>query len=168
MAKKKTARKKSAKSAIKKTAKKKASAKKPAVKRSAARKSRPARSASAAPAPAPRSGPGVVHWEVQATDPARQQRFFADLFGWSIDTNNPMNYGMVASAGDKAIGGGIGASTDSTARVTVYIEVPDIDQALAKAEALGARTVMPKMDMGMVVMGQFSDLEGNIIGLVQS
>jgi predicted enzyme related to lactoylglutathione lyase len=109
-----------------------------------------------------------VHWEVQATDPARQQRFFADLFGCNIDTNNPQNYGMVPSAGDKAIGGGIGATNDSTARVTVYVEVPDVDAALAKAESLGARTVMPKMDIGMVVMGQFSDLEGNVIGLVQS
>jgi len=27
--------------------------------------------------------------------------------------------------------------------------------------------VMPRMDMGMVVMAQFRDLEGNLIGLVE-
>jgi predicted enzyme related to lactoylglutathione lyase len=163
MATKKLARKKSAKKSVIKTAKKKAPAKKKKVAKRSARRT----SASKASAPAQLSGPGVVHWEVQATDPAKQQRFFSDLFGWKVDANNPQNYGMVASAGDKAIGGGIGGTTDSTSRVTVYVQVPDIDAALAKAESLGARTVMPKMELGMVVMGQFSDLEGNIIGLVQ-
>src|SRR5947209_5639009 len=52
--------------------------------------------------------PAVVHWEVQAKDAARQQQFFANLFGWKIDSNNPMNYGMVTSGGKDAIDGGIG------------------------------------------------------------
>jgi uncharacterized protein len=111
--------------------------------------------------------PGVVHWEVQAKNPAKQQQFFASLFGWAIDANNPQNYGMVASGGRDAINGGIGAAEDQQPRVTVYVQVADIDAILAKAETLGGRTIMPRTDIGMVVMGQFRDPEGNIIGVVE-
>jgi uncharacterized protein len=187
MAAKKSARKKlpvksaTMKSATKKVAAKKAvTKKKPVVKRAAARKpaAKPAAKSVAksvakkttetvteAVTPKKPVGPGVVHWEVQAKDPVKQQTFFADLFGWAIDTNNPMNYGMVAST-EGAIGGGIGQATDAS-RVTIYVQVPDITAALAKAESLGARTVLPRVDYGPVTMGQFSDLEGNLIGLVE-
>jgi predicted enzyme related to lactoylglutathione lyase len=169
MAASKSTRKKSAskkpaakKSAAKKTAARKTTAKKPARKKIVAKR------ASAGPAtPQKASGPAVVHWEVQAADPARQQKFFADLFDWKIDANNPMNYGMVAAGGDDGIGGGIGPTTD-TSRVTVYVQVLDITAMLAKAESLGARTVLPRVDHGMIVMGQFADLEGNVIGLVEA
>jgi predicted enzyme related to lactoylglutathione lyase len=110
--------------------------------------------------------PSVVHWEVQARDPAKQQQFFGALFGWKIDANNPMSYGMVTSGGRDGIDGGIGGTTDAP-RVTVYVQVADINETLAKAESLGGKTVMPRTDIGMVVMAQFRDLEGNIIGVIE-
>jgi predicted enzyme related to lactoylglutathione lyase len=130
--------------------KKKPAAKKPAPKKATKKAARPA----------------VVHWEVQAKDPGKQQRFFADLFGWKIDANNPMNYGLVESGGKDAINGGIGGTEDGP-RVTVYIQVEDINGTLARAESLGARTVMPRTDLGMVIMAQFKDPEGNIIGVIE-
>ena len=146
----------------------KGTAPKDATKRTATAAAERATPAAESPPSEPKrpSAPGVVHWEVQAKDPVKQQTFFADLFGWAIDANNPMNYGMVASGSPGAIGGGIGPASD-TSRVTIYVQVPDINAALAKAEALGARTVMPRMDAGAVTMGQFADLEGNLIGLVE-
>jgi predicted enzyme related to lactoylglutathione lyase len=110
--------------------------------------------------------PMVVHWEVQARDPGRQQRFFSDLFGWKIDADNPMNYGMVASAGKEGIDGGIGPTEDAS-RVTVYVQVADIQQVLSRAESLGAQTIMPRTDIGMVIMAQFRDPEGNVIGVIE-
>jgi predicted enzyme related to lactoylglutathione lyase len=151
---------------------KRSAKKKPAAKKAAPAKKKPTKKAAPAKA-APRktaakkaARPSVVHWEVQAKDPAKQQRFFAELFAWKIDANNPMNYGMVESGGTKAIDGGIGASSDGP-RVTVYVQVVDIDATLAKAELLGAKTIMPRTDIGMIIMGQFRDPEGNIIGLVE-
>lgn len=164
-----------------KAAKKKPTAKKPTPK--AAKKSvktsakasakKPARKPAAKPpAPAPAKPvwlhPPVVHWEIQAVDPGRQSAFFSDLFGWAIDANNPQNYGMVAAAGEGAIGGGIGGAMEGKPFVTVYVEVPDINAALAKAESLGATTIMPRTDIGMVILAQFRDLEGNVIGLIES
>ena len=80
----------------------------------------------------------MVHWEVQARDLERQQQFFANLFGWEIDTNNPMSYGMVPSAGKDTIGGGIGPAQDAGSRVTVYVQVPDINATLDQARRRSA------------------------------
>jgi predicted enzyme related to lactoylglutathione lyase len=153
------AKKKATKAKTQVKAKPKSAAKKSASKKAPAPK-KPAAAAKKVAAPP------VVHWEVQAKDPAKQQAFFADLFGWTIDANNPMNYGMVAAAGKDSIGGGIGATEDQP-RVTVYIQVKSIDETLEKVLSLGGQTVMPRTDIGMIVMGQFRDLEGNIIGLVE-
>jgi predicted enzyme related to lactoylglutathione lyase len=151
-----------AKAKAKVKAKPKSAPKKTAVKKAPTKKA-PAKKAPAKKKAAP---PPVVHWEVQARDPQKQQAFFADLFGWTIDANNPMNYGMVAAAGRDSIGGGIGGTEDEP-RVTVYIQVPSIDDTLERVQSLGGQTVMPRTDIGMIVMGQFRDLEGNIIGLVE-
>src|SRR5215471_7090832 len=145
---KKKARKKSATKAKK-------AAKKPA-KKSARRPARRAAS-SAAPEggyqPPQLKGPSVVHWEVQARDPGAQQRFFGELFGWNVDANNPQNYGMVTPAGPGSIGGGIGGTTDAP-RATFYVQVPSIVDTLDRAMTMGAQTVMPRTDSGMVIMAQ--------------
>jgi predicted enzyme related to lactoylglutathione lyase len=134
----------------------KAKAKKP-VQRKAARAAAPKRAAA----------PAVVHWEVQAKDLERQQEFFGSLFGWKIDTNNPMNYGMFAGAGKDTIGGGIGPAMNGASRVTVYVQVDDINETLEKAQTLGAETIMPRTPYGPVIMALFRDLEDNVIGLVE-
>ena len=41
-------------------------------------------------------GQPVVHFEVIGKDGARMQSYYSELFGWKIDTNNPMGYGIVA------------------------------------------------------------------------
>src|SRR4029078_7782778 len=99
----------------------------------------------------------VVHFEIHGKDGKKLQDFYGKLFDWNVDTNNPMNYGMVA-AGDGGIGGGI---TQSEApMVTFYINVPDVAAALKKAESLGAKTVMPPMEVPRGPMiAEFSDRE---------
>lgn len=156
--------------AAKRPAGKRAAAKKaakPAKKAAAKRRAAPRPSAAASPAaPTKMTSPGVVHWEIQARDGAAQQRFYGELFGWAVDASNPMGYGMVKGAGGPSIGGGIGSTAD-VPRATFYVWVPSIDAALEKAAALGGHAVMPRTDLGMVVMGQFRDPEGNVVGLVE-
>ncbi|MGO8995649.1 MAG: VOC family protein [Polyangiaceae bacterium] len=134
-------------------------AKKAAAKRSAKRAPTKARATAAAPA--------VVHWEIQAQDANRIQRFYADLFGWKIDAANPMRYGMVSSKGKGGIDGGIGGTPSGQSRILVYATVADINGVLEKAEALGARTVLPRTDVGPVIMGIFEDVEGNHFGIIE-
>ena len=50
--------------------------------------------------------------------------------------------------------------------MTFYVNVSDLAAALAKAESLGGKTVMPPMAVpGGPEIAQFSDPEGNVIGL---
>jgi predicted enzyme related to lactoylglutathione lyase len=148
-------------------------AKKAAAPRAASKKAPPKAAKKTAPKPKATkkaakkaATPAVVHWEVQARDPAKQQAFFAELFSWKVDANNPMSYGMVEAGSKDGIGGGIGGGS-GTSLVTVYVQVEDIDQTLGKAENLGAQTIMPRTDIGMVIMAQFRDPEGNVIGLIE-
>src|SRR5215831_11901575 len=53
-----------------------------------------------------------VGWfEVLGPDGGALQRFYADAFGWQVDADNEMNYGMVA-AEEGSIGGGVAGSPD--------------------------------------------------------
>ena len=113
-------------------------------------------------------GSPVVHFEIMGGEGSKLQSFYADLFDWKVDANNPMNYGMVETGGE-GINGGISAlGPGDQERVTVYVQVADLQAALDKAERLGGKTVMPVTEIpGTVTMAQFSDPAGNMIGLIK-
>jgi uncharacterized protein len=109
----------------------------------------------------------VIHFEVAGPDASGLQKFYASLFDWKIDANNPMNYGMV-EASEGGIGGGVGPSPDGNKHLTWYVQVDDLQAALDKAEQLGGKTVMPPMDVpGGPSIAQFTDPAGNVVGLVK-
>jgi predicted enzyme related to lactoylglutathione lyase len=111
----------------------------------------------------------VTHFEIHGTDGGKTQAFYATVFGWEIDTNNPMDYGMLGAQDGHGIGGGITQSMTGTPMVTVYVEVPDLDATLAEVEANGGRVVMPPADVpGGPRLAQFADPDGNVIGLTQA
>jgi predicted enzyme related to lactoylglutathione lyase len=67
-------------------------------------------------------------------------------------------------------GGGAMGPAGHDGHLTFYVEVPDVGETLAKAEQLGGQRLfgpdeVPGMDM---VLGQFTDPEGHLIGLIQS
>lgn len=120
-------------------------------------------------------GQPVVHFEVIGKDSGRLQGYYAELFGWEINADNPMGYGIVAREGNVSdegvgIGGGVGGGPEGyEGHVTFYVEVPDVEAALARAESLGGTRVMgPEKIMGSVELGQFKDPEGHLVGLVKA
>jgi uncharacterized protein len=120
-------------------------------------------------------GQPVVHFEVVGKDGDKLQSYYTELFGWNINSDNEMNYGMVdgkdnkTADGNVGIGGGVGQGPEGYGgHVTFYVAVPDVEEALQKAESLGGKRVMgPEDIMGMVVLGQFTDPEGNLVGVVK-
>jgi predicted enzyme related to lactoylglutathione lyase len=112
-------------------------------------------------------GQPVVHFEVIGQDGDKLRRYYGDLFGWEFDTDNPMDYGLVNGAG---IGGGVAKGPDGyEGHVTFYVEVSDVEATLAQAESLGGSRVFgPDQVMEGLVLGQFTDPEGHLIGLTQS
>ncbi len=110
----------------------------------------------------------VVHFEVTGKDGKKLQDFYSGVFGWKIDASNPMNYGIVDNAGE-GIGGGISAGDGGQTQVTFYVEVNDPQAYLNKIEANGGKTVMPVTEIpGMVILAQFADPEGNVVGIVKA
>ena len=120
-------------------------------------------------------GQPVVHFEVIGKDAERLRAYYSDLFGWEIDSDNPVNYGIVQRDGNTnaagvGIGGGIGAAPEGySGHVTFYVEVPDVEAALARAESLGGSRMMgPEKVMEGVEIGLFNDPEGHTVGVVKT
>jgi predicted enzyme related to lactoylglutathione lyase len=120
-------------------------------------------------------GQPVVHFEIMAKDADKLRSYYSDLFGWNFDSDNPMNYGVVQRDGNTnpegiGIGGGIGAAPEGyDGHVTFYIQVPDVEAALAKAESLGGSRMMgPDKVMGELEIGLFVDPEGHTVGVVNA
>ena len=109
----------------------------------------------------------VIHWEITGKDASKLQQFYANLFGWNVDSNNPMNYGLVDTQTEDGINGGIAQEQESATRVTAYVQVDDLQAYLDKAESLGGKTILPPtMIPDTVTLAMFTDPEGNIMGMV--
>ena len=112
-----------------------------------------------------------ISWfEIIGGDAARLHSFYSELFGWAIDSNNEMQYGLVSES-DSGIGGGIGPDPEGgPGYVTFYVGVDDINSSMSKVEKLGGKTIMPPTelpDFG-VTFALFADPEGHVVGMTQN
>ena len=119
----------------------------------------------------------VVHFEVIGRDPERLRSYFGELFGWRFDTPSPVapevsdpgRYGfldLVAAPDGTGIRGGVGGGAGYQPHALFYVSVPNVEDALRQAEALGGTRVMgPATSPSGLVVGHFSDPEGNLIGV---
>jgi predicted enzyme related to lactoylglutathione lyase len=115
----------------------------------------------------------VVHFEVIGKDGDKLKSYYSELFGWEINSDNPMKYGSIGDGqgrgpGGEGIGGGIAGGPEGyEGHVTFYVSVESVEEALAKAESLGGERVFgPDKVMDMMILGQFKDPEGHLIGLI--
>ena len=116
-------------------------------------------------------GQPVIHFEITSNDAGRLQGFYSNLFGWSVDTNNPGGYGMVDTKAERGIGGGISSPPQGATKtwLTFYVEVEDLQATLDRAAELGGKVLMPPMEIpgGNVTLAAFADPDGNMIGLTK-
>jgi predicted enzyme related to lactoylglutathione lyase len=120
-------------------------------------------------------GQPVVHFEIIGRDPAKLRSYYGELFDWAFDVGDtttdtvsqPGNYGFVdAATTGGGINGGVGGGDGFERHVIFYVSVPDVEAALERAERLGGtRTMGPEGTPGTLVVGQFTDPEGNLIGV---
>ena len=121
-------------------------------------------------------GQPVVHFEIIGNDGDKLRSYYSELFGWEFgDTIGPTNYAVVPRDGNTnadgvGIGGGVGTGPEGYGgHVTFYVEVPDVEAALAKAESLGGtRTMGPETIMDSIELGHFTDPEGHLVGVVKA
>jgi uncharacterized protein len=120
------------------------------------------------------SGNPIVHFEVIGSAPDELRRFYGDLFGWEFDTSGtvsdavsePTSYGFV-EPGASGVAIGVGGGEGYPAQTVAYVGVPDVAAALERAEDLGGTKVLgpARRPDGQLVIGQFTDPQGNLVGV---
>jgi predicted enzyme related to lactoylglutathione lyase len=122
-------------------------------------------------------GNPVVHFEIIGTDPQNLRDYYRELFGWEFDISNPVSdavsepdsygfVGRIASPDGSGIPGGVGGGENYPPQALFYVGVEDVEQALRDAERHGgARVLGPTTSPSGLVIGQFTDPAGNLIGV---
>lgn len=108
----------------------------------------------------------LVHFQIRGRDPAKLRAFYEAIFGWEM-SDGPMGIIQIGAGvgGPGEVGGTL---TGGDPRVVPFIQVLDLHETLAKAEALGGKRVMEPIDIpGNPSIAQMADPEGNVIGLVK-
>src|SRR4030095_11560723 len=113
-------------------------------------------------------GAPVVHFEIMGGEGGQLEKFYSELFGWKINSNNPMKYGVVDTGGGPGgINGGVGPAHDGGQRVSVYAKVNDLQPTLDRAERLGGKTILPPTEVPAGPrVAMFADPAGNDAGLL--
>lgn len=119
----------------------------------------------------------VVHFEIIGRDPTLLRKYFSQLFDWTFDIPTPVveevsapdAYGfldLIASDDGTGIRGGIGGGPGYESHTVFYVGVPNVEAALQRAEELGGSRVMgPVTSPNGLVLGHFTDPEGNLMGV---
>jgi uncharacterized protein len=108
----------------------------------------------------------LVHWEIQAKDPAKIRDFYAKMFNWEISDGRIMNIPTGIGAPENGLAGHIMPS--DTSRVVLYFQVRDLAASLKLAAELGGAVTRQPFDIpnGPTIAG-ITDPEANPVVLVQ-
>jgi predicted enzyme related to lactoylglutathione lyase len=98
--------------------------------------------------PVSRGDGAPVDWfEVLGGDAEGLRTFYEELFGWSFKeaSGEGYTYWLVDTGAGAGAKGGVGSSQDGQPQVNVYAHVDDLQKYLDRAEAAGAKTIVPPM-----------------------
>ena len=109
----------------------------------------------------------IMRWQIVTTDPEAMATFYGELFGWKVQAANALGYREAASGG--ITGGYWPAPPGAPSFVQLFIGVPDVEAAVAKATAMGARLIVPVTTLpDGDVMAVLADPMGVTFGLMRS
>ena len=111
----------------------------------------------------------ITHIEFPADDTERARRFYGAVAGWEFGPMDGISDYWLFRTTEQS-GGGIGRRGESVGTsVRVYIDVDDLDAAVAAAEANGGSVVTPPSPVpGQGRYAAVLDSEGNEVGLFES
>jgi len=111
-------------------------------------------------------GNKVAHVEIRARDADAARAFYGELFDWSFPEAPEPGYTYIETGLPDAVPGGIGrAQGGGQGHVTFFVDVADVEAALAKAASLGASIVLPATSVPGVTFGLFADPQGYVVGV---
>ena len=116
--------------------------------------------------------PRVVHFEIGCDDVDRAVDFYKTVFGWEIyKWDGPVVYWLTKSGkrDEPGIDGALMKRGEGMDPVVNTMDVPDLDEFIAKVEANGGMIIAPKMTIpGVGWFAYFRDTEGNQFGMMQN
>jgi uncharacterized protein len=117
----------------------------------------------------------VVHFEIPFDDGDRARRFYSEAFGWQLQSMPGMGYTLVTTGptGESGptepgfVNGGMMSRADSPSAAPIpVVDVPSIDDTLARIGDLGGETLRGRQPVGEMGFAAYArDPEGNVIGL---
>src|SRR5437016_10378097 len=112
----------------------------------------------------------IVHLEISANDPQAAGKFYSELFDWKLELDPNFNYlQFEAPPGPGGAFVKVGENGVKAGDMFVYFGTDDIEGTLAKVEALGGQTIMPKTEIPNVGwFAFFTDPTGNKVALYTS
>ena len=94
----------------------------------------------------------VVHFELWSPNPEAASKFYASVFDWKINYAPALSYWLIdtgAMIGGAGVNGGMFRPQQGPlpAKLTLYIGVDDVGAYVGKAQAAGARVLIPEMEI---------------------
>ena len=90
--------------------------------------------------------PRIIHFEIAADQPDRAAKFYSQVFGWKIQKwEGPVNYWLVTTGeGGTGINGALKERASPSVSTVNTIDVPSLDEFLARIKGCGGKVVTPK------------------------
>jgi predicted enzyme related to lactoylglutathione lyase len=86
----------------------------------------------------------VIQFQILSKEPDDTARFYGELFGWTVNANNPLGYRRIDTGSSAGIQGGIWpAPPEAPNFVQLYVGVDDVAAAVERAQSLGAKIIVP-------------------------
>jgi predicted enzyme related to lactoylglutathione lyase len=110
----------------------------------------------------------VVAFQIRGRDPKKLADFYKELFGWVMNSDNPMGIISIEPGIGGPLPGPGGFLLPGEPTTILFVQVASLRDSLEKAAALGGKRVMEPFDVpNGPTVAQIEDPEGNIVGLVQ-
>jgi len=113
----------------------------------------------------------VTHFELPADDPEKLVKFYRDVFGWTIQKwDGPMDYWLIKTGPEDqpGIDGGIARRSKGDSGAINSIDVPSVDDYVAKIEDIGGSVVAPKRAIpGVGYLAYCKDPDGNVFCIME-
>jgi predicted enzyme related to lactoylglutathione lyase len=113
-------------------------------------------------------GRPVVHWEMWSENPNGAAEFYRKVFDWEIRSIPEMDYHLMEPGEEGGIGGGIMKPQQGPwpAKVTLYIDVDDLDAYGKRVTEAGGRILIEKQSVpGVGEFSLFEDPDGRVLGM---
>lgn len=106
----------------------------------------------------------IVYFEIFCDQEERARKFYAELFGWKVESIPGTKYCNITT--QEGAAGGLTHRFNPLQKIINYFGVPSVQQACASVEALGGRVLVPRM--AVPKEGYYAlcmDSEDNLFGL---